>query len=159
KALIANHGDLVHPGTSVSVINVATKSVSAITDAVKLQSPLAIAISPDGSTAYATNRGQITGPGDTVAVIDVASKTDTSTVTVPDIPISVAVTPDGAKVYVTGFSGAVSVIHTGNLSVTSVDTTNHPLQLMTGAAVTPDGGTLYVAAFPGEDIPNGVFPE
>jgi YVTN family beta-propeller protein len=162
KALVTDYGDLTHPGASISVINVATKTVSAtITDANKLQSPLGIAISPDGSTAYAANRGQITGPGSSVAVIDLATHTVTSDVTVGGIPTNVAVTPDGTKVYVTTAidTGVISVIDTATHAVTSVDTSAHPISDMTGVAATPNGDTVYVAGFPGEDFNTGALPE
>jgi YVTN family beta-propeller protein len=162
KALVTDYGDLLHPGTSVSVIDVANGTVSStITDAVKLQSPLGIAISPDGSTAYAANRGQITSVGSSVAVIDVATNTVTSDVTVAGAPVGVAVTPNGAKVYaITDVDEqTVSVIDTATKAVTSVDMGSHPFSYMRGVVAAPDGTTVYVTGAPGEDIDTGTDPD
>jgi YVTN family beta-propeller protein len=162
KALVTNHGDLLHPGSSISVINVATRAVSVmITDPSRLHSPLGIVFAPDGLTAYAANRGQITSPGNSVAVIDVATNTVTAAVRVANYPMSVAVTPDGSKVYVSTDvdSGAVSVIDADTEAVSSVDTSDHPLGYMTGIASAPNGDTVYLAAQPGRDTHTGLFPE
>ena len=55
--------------------------------------PLGVAVTPDGATAYVTNAGS-----DTVTPIDVATNTPGTPIPVGDGPLGVAVTPDQAPV-------------------------------------------------------------
>ena len=101
-------------------------------------SPLNVAVTPDGKHAYV---GGI-APG-TVSVIDTAS--NAVVFTIPGIdPHGIAVTPDGKHAYITGgVLNSVSVIDTTtNMVVATVAVENFPI----GVAVTPDGRHAYVAS-------------
>ncbi len=100
--------------------------------------PNAVAIAPDGQSAYVAN-----GSG-TVSVIDTATSTVSTTIAV-DSPSGIAVAPDGKQVYVTSSgSSSVSVIDTSTQAVVDViallPRTADPLQI----AFTPSGEFAYV---------------
>lgn len=122
---------------SVSVIDVGANSVLAEIGGVGVQ-PIAVAVTPDGSTAYIANFGS----GD-VSVIDVGSFSVTGTIGVGTDPVSVAVTPDGSTVYVANQgSGDVSVIDVASNSVsTTIPVPGGPTDL----AVVPSGDSLHVS--------------
>jgi len=88
--------------------------------------PIAIAITPDGTSGYvATNGNNI------VAVISTASNSVTTSVPVGSIPRGVAITPDGAFAYVSNrMSNDVSVVSTA---------TNTVVATISGAALFPEG--------------------
>jgi YVTN family beta-propeller protein len=91
----------------VSVIDTSTNSVTATVTVGT--SPVGVAVSPDGSTAYVPNSSS-----GTVSVIDTSTNSVTATVTVGSYPADVAFTPNSATAYVSNyFSGSVSVIATG----------------------------------------------
>jgi YVTN family beta-propeller protein len=110
--------------------------------------PLAIAIAPDGSTAYAL------GNNDTVTPIDLATNT-------PETPIpagslgnnessAIAIAPDGSTAYVTD-----EAVNYGGNSVTPIDLeTNTPEtpipfdRYPTAIVIAPDGRTAYVTGSP-----------
>ncbi|MGA7384315.1 MAG: beta-propeller fold lactonase family protein [Methylocella sp.] len=123
---------------NVSVIDTATNPPSVVaTIPLGVNSPLGVAVAPDGKRAYVI--------GGFVSVIDTAANTVVATVPLPvgTEPAGVAVTPDGSHVYVTNeISNTVFVIDTtGNMVVATVPVGNHPI----GVAVTPDGKDVYVA--------------
>jgi YVTN family beta-propeller protein len=100
--------------------------------------PNAVAITPDGKSAYVAN------VGGTVSVIDTATSTVSATLAV-DSPFGIAVTPDGNHVYVTSTGpSTVSVIDTETDAVVHViallPRTAGPLQI----AFTPSGEFAYV---------------
>ena len=105
---------------------------------------MAVAVSPDGTTAYVANSGN-----NTVSIVPIAGGAVT-TVAVGTNPEAVAVTPDGQLVYVanTG-SASVSVISTVTRTVVgTIDlptTTADPAD-PSALSVTPDGSTVWVAA-------------
>jgi YVTN family beta-propeller protein len=104
--------------------------------------PQDVAVSPDGSTVYATLTGGDTGPGgsDQVAVISTATDTVTGDITVGAGPRQVAFSPGGTRAYVTTENG-VDVIDTATASV--IAAINVPTWAQ-GLAVSPDGSTAYV---------------
>jgi YVTN family beta-propeller protein len=109
-----------------------------------------IAVSPDGSTLYASDNG-----GDLVDVINVATKTVTSTIALGGAPNTMVLSPDGSRLYVLeDKSNAVAVIST--VSDTVVATISMPhvnnlvMNLGDSACISPDGSTLYVPGSPGE---------
>src|SRR3972149_5843437 len=89
-AYITNNGS-----SSVSVINVATNTVSATITVGN--EPWGVAVSPDGSKVYVANYS-----GNTVSVINTATNTVTATIAISSGPVGISVSPDGSKVYVTG---------------------------------------------------------
>jgi YVTN family beta-propeller protein len=102
--------------------------------------PEAIAITPDGSTAYAANFGS-----NTVTPINTA--TNTAGTPIPVVigsgPQGIAISPDGSIAYVANeFSDAVTPINT------ATNTAGGPIHVgggSSGIAITPDGSTAYVA--------------
>jgi YVTN family beta-propeller protein len=106
--------------------------------------PQDVAVSPDGSTVYATLTGGDSGPGgsDQVAVISTATDTVTGDITVGTGPRQVAFSPDGTRAYVTTERG-VTVIDTAAGSV--VATINIPGGAQ-GLAVSPDGSRVYATS-------------
>lgn len=62
--------------------------------------PKGVAVSPDGSTAYAVNWA-----GDTISVVDLASQAVTATIPVGGVPRWIALTRDGKTGLVTNFRG------------------------------------------------------
>ena len=101
------------------------------------RSSAAIAVTPDGATAYAVNDGH-----STVTPIDTATGTAGTPIPVGSGPLGIAITPDGATAYVTNL---------GSHSVTPIATATNlaGLPIPVGAnprtvAITPDGATVYV---------------
>jgi len=116
-------------GTTVSVVDLTTKAITATVD-LAIQ-PAGIAITPDGKFAYATNYNSLYSPygaydGEnlvgtvnilvpaqgTVNVIDIASNTVVApTIAVGQSPANVAISPSGEFGYVSNFtSNTVNVI-------------------------------------------------
>lgn len=62
--------------------------------------PKGVAVSPDGSTAYAVNWA-----GDTISVVDLATRNVTSTIAVGGVPRWISLTRDGKTGLVTNFRG------------------------------------------------------
>jgi YVTN family beta-propeller protein len=105
----------------------------------------AIAITPDGSTAY------VLGGNNTVTPIDLATNTPGNPIPVGSVgnneSDAIAITPDGRTAYVTN-----EAINNGNSTVTPIDlATNTPETsipvggLPDAIAITPDGETAYIA--------------
>jgi YVTN family beta-propeller protein len=140
-AYVANHND-----NDVSVIDTATNTVVGSPILVG-NSPKAIAITPDGSRAFALN-----SKGDDVSVIDTATNAVVgSPVTVGTRPEGIAITPDGGRAYVTNSeSNDVSVIDTATDTVLGAPIVvgKHP----EGITITPDGSRAYVANLNDNDI-------
>ena len=78
----------------MSVISTATNTVTATIPVGN--SPIGVAVTPNGEYAYVTNEGS-----DTVSVINTATNAVTANITVGTMPMGVAVTPNGAYAYVT----------------------------------------------------------
>ena len=132
------------PLGSVSVINTETNKVvgSPITVG---KEPEAIAITPDGNTAYVTNFGS-----DNVSVIDLSSKSVEATIGVGTEPVAVAITPNGKSAYVVNAgSEDISVIDTETNEVTDTISVEHGPW---GIAITPDGKFAYVADVKGSRV-------
>ena len=123
-----------------SIVNAADPVVTATISIGSNSSPQAVAISPDGHTAYVTDRE------DSVSVIDTINATVTARIGVQHQPSDVAVSPDGKHVYVANeLSGSVSVIDATTNAVTATIPLDSVRAAPTGLAVTPDGGYVYVA--------------
>ena len=123
---------------TVSVISTATNAVVATITLTGLVSPMDIALSPNGKTAY------VSCSANAVAVINTAAKTF-KTIAVQN-PIGLAVTPTGAFLYVVSSSaGKVLVISTltNAVAATIAVGTNIPI----GVVISPDGTTAYVTNY------------
>ncbi|MFF4189585.1 hypothetical protein [Nonomuraea sp. NPDC001831] len=122
---------------TVSMIDTATGTTTATvrTAAFGWASPYDVAVSPDGTRAYATNPDY-----SSVSVIDTATNTITATVTAPGTRI--AVSPSGAKVYVTGQGTGARVIDTAtNVSADMPGGDGQDI------VVSPDGSRVYVSHY------------
>lgn len=97
---------------TVSVIDTATKSVIASIGVDN--SPIGMAVSPDGKYVYVTNSGfsnTTNVPGNSVSVIDAGTNRVTATLDAGNIPYGVAVSPISGLLYVAAVgNNAVSVI-------------------------------------------------
>ncbi|WP_239168901.1 CARDB domain-containing protein [Paractinoplanes deccanensis] len=117
----------------VKVIDTASQTVTA-TVPVGNQ-PVALTVTPDGSSVFVAN-----GVGDTVSRINTATNTVSATIPVDD-PRYIAASPNGSKVFTSSADPN---------SVVAIDTaTNGVATKLVGSAVrdlvvSPDGGTLYV---------------
>jgi len=99
--------------------------------------PTAIAITPDGKTAYVANEGS-----NTVTPITIATGTAGTPITVGSTPDAIAITPNGQTAYVAN-EGSRTVtpitVATGTAG-TPIPVGNAPVAI----AITPDGQTAYV---------------
>ena len=106
--------------------------------------PQDVAVSPDGSTVYATVTGPETGPGGPhqLAVISTATDTVTGHINVGNKPRQVVFSPDGSRAYVTT-QQSIDVVNTaaGKLVASVKDTSPGGPQDL---AISPDGSTVYV---------------
>lgn len=125
---------------TVSVINATSHNLVATISG--FNSPVGVAVTPDGTKAYVVNSQP--NPG-TVSVINTAANTIVATITVGNGATLAAVSPDGKHVYVPNSNdGTVSVIDTTVNRVTATITVGGaPL----GAVVTPDNAHVYIANF------------
>jgi YVTN family beta-propeller protein len=106
--------------------------------------PWAIAITPDGDTAYVTDVGT-----NTVTPINLATGTPGKPIPVGNEPFGIAIAPNGKTAYVTNSGGPTE---TGGDTVTPINlatnTAGKPIKVGKypyGIAITPGGGTAYVA--------------
>jgi len=100
--------------------------------------PAAIAITPDGKTAYVAD-----ALGGAVKAINLLAHAVTHTITVRSRPTAVAITPDGKTAYVAeSGAGSVQTIDVASNTVThTISVGSNP----TAIAITPNGKTVYVA--------------
>ena len=119
----------------VSVINVATNTVVATIPVG--DSPIGVAISPDGTKVYVTNNFS-----NFVTVINTATNSVIGTINVGDYPSGIAVSPDGSQIYVTYiYSNFISIFNTiSNALTATVAVGVSPI----GVIVSPDGTKAYV---------------
>ena len=113
--------------------------------------PIAIAITPDGKTAYTANYEAWT-----VTPIDVATGARGTPIRVGQNPNSIAITPDGKTAYTANAGdGTVTPIDLATqiarapIDVPGAHWTGGPWAI----AITPNGKTAYVATFAGKLIP------
>jgi len=115
--------------------------------------PVAIAITPDGRTAYVVNHND-----NTVTPISLASGTPGPAIKVGLGPSAIAITPDGQTAYVanSGVWGGGSV---GGETVTPISlatgTPGPPIKVGSdpmGIAITPDGRMAYVVNNAGNTV-------
>ena len=147
-------------GGSDTVTPIATTTNTAGPPITTGPGPSAVAITPDGKTAYVVN-GNSGSP--TVTPIATATNTAGRPIPVGSDPCDIAITPDGKTVYVVNsFSDTVTPI------ATATNTAGPPIRVghaPDAIAITPDGKTAYVAtvnygspsrpARPGAGYPSG----
>jgi YVTN family beta-propeller protein len=121
---------------SVSVIDTATTPIKVVNSVSVGDTPLGVAVAPDGKRVYVATQGNY------VSVIDTATHTVVKTVPIDAISHFMAITPDGKKVYVTTYAGFVSVIDTAtNVVVDTIDVDGWDV------AAAPDGKRVYVTNY------------
>lgn len=65
------------------------------------ETPVSIAIAPDGTKAYVVQSGS--NDSSTISVIDTATRQLIASIPIPALPTSITLTPDGRTAYVSGF--------------------------------------------------------
>jgi len=106
-------------------------------------SPIAIALSADGNSAWVLSSGR-----PLLARLDLASGEIAERIALPFPPAGLALSPDDQAVYVTGYGPAVVRVAaaTGRVSEPlRLPTCTTPRCVAMGATVSADGNTLYVA--------------
>jgi YVTN family beta-propeller protein len=136
------------PGYVAYVVNEGSNTVTPISTATNTagkpikvgQGPSAIAITPNGKTAYVVNGAQSVTP------ISTATNTPGKPITVGGIPLSVAITPNGETAYVTNsYEGAVTPINTATNTRDMAILDSAPDSRPVAITITPNGQTAYVA--------------
>jgi YVTN family beta-propeller protein len=148
KAYVTNSG-----GTTITVINTATNSVSAVIGG--FDGPSGMVITPAGNRAYVNNYGSAegvgSGNGTTVRVVDLNSNTIIGApIQVGLAPAALAISPDGNYVYVVNYedgnpgTGTMDVIRTSdNIVIATIGGFPGPFAI----AITPNGRRAYVTNF------------
>lgn len=148
KAYIPNSN-----GTTVSIIDIATNTVTGVIDG--FDGPSGMVITPDGSKGYVNNYGGPEGVGSgnatTVRVVDLINNVIVGApIHVGLAPAALAIAPDGKYVYVINYvdgnpdTGTMSVIRTAdNTVVSTIPGFSGPF----GIAITPNGKYAYVTNF------------
>lgn len=140
-AVVTSFGDLSGDGGAVTFINLSTNQV---TSTMMLQqqgiTPNGLAISPDGTTAYA---GNFTSPGQ-IVVINIPTQTITATIQISvPYPSGMTLTPDGSQLWVASpLASETDVIDT--LSQTTVYRLN--IQSAVDVAFNSTGTTAYITS-------------
>lgn len=148
KAYVTNSN-----GTTVTIIDIATNTVSGIIDG--FDGPSGLAIKPGSATAYVNNyggpSGVMSGNGTTVRLVDLqANAIVGAPIVVGTAPAGLAMAPNGAFVYVINYidgnpgTGTISIIRTSdNTVVGTIPGFSGPFSI----AITPDGNFAYVTNF------------
>lgn len=139
SAYVANFG-------SGSITPITTAPTLAPGPAVNVSAnPSAVAVAPDGRTAYSVSAGD-----GTVIPVDVATNRARAPIAVGNQPAAIAIAPDGATAYVanTG-SASLSVITLATGAVSTIELTGaQPVSL----AIDPSGTWIYVGDAAGRAI-------
>ena len=121
-------------------MNAATDSVVATIPG--LSNPRGIALSPDGSKAYAVNKRAVPA---TVSVIGTSTDSVVATVALGGTyPIGVAITPDGTRAYVTVGQNQSTFVAVVDTTTNAVSTTVLVGVAPTLIAINPMGTLVYV---------------
>ena len=118
----------------------AVPTITAGTPIIVGSGPAAIAITPDGKTAYVVN-----GTAGTVTPIDTATNKPGPAIVVGREPAAIAITPNGKTAYVVNTtSGTVTPITTATGTAgPPITVGKYPMSI----AITPNGKTAYVANY------------
>ncbi|HEY7014592.1 MAG TPA: alkaline phosphatase family protein [Streptosporangiaceae bacterium] len=142
-AFVVNYGLGTPTPSTVTPVNLVTRKAGR---AIRVGAdPQAIAVTPNGRTAYVVNSGS-----GTVTPISTVTRTAGPAIAVGDNPQAIAITPDGRTAYVSNAgSDTVTPISTAtNQAGPPIRTGAYPRAL----AITPDGRTLYVLNWEGGSV-------
>lgn len=124
-------------------------------------SPIAVNVSPDGSSVYVLSRGSTTVPGALTTIAAGASAPagcspavePSSTLTVGRSPSSMAVSPDGSEIVVTTEGSATVPAAVYETSASEISFTPYAASVTdpTGVAIDPSNSAVYVT----NDVPAG----
>ncbi len=129
-------------GTTDAVIPVNTATDAVGNPIIVGSSPSAIAITPNGATAYVTDEGTTnTSPG-LVTPIDLATNTAGAPISVGSGPDAIAITPNGSTAYVGNYND--QTVTPVNLMTNTAGTPIPVGASPTAITITPDGSTAYV---------------
>jgi YVTN family beta-propeller protein len=160
KAYVTNSADSVggREGTTVTVIDIATNTVSAVITG--FDGPSGLAITSDGTKGYVNNYGaghpEPSADGTTVRVVDLVNNVIVGPPLVVDkAPAAIAITPNDAFVYTVNYANSDPALGNGTMSRirTSDDTVLNvilPGIVLSGPFaidITPDGNFAYVTNF------------
>jgi YVTN family beta-propeller protein len=142
-----NGGFPPFPNGTIYVIDTSTNIVVRTISLTNSEDGASLAITPDGTTLYAS--ADTTGDA---LVIDIASGNVTATL--PGIGGgAVVITPNGSTAYVSNRFNAVTAITTASNTVTATIPVGITFPATTQMAITPDGSFLYVPLFgPGQAV-------
>jgi YVTN family beta-propeller protein len=143
---VADSGDVSddEAGT-ITVISTATDGITGTISMGDYAGAAAVALSPDGTTAYVAN-----AESNAVSVIDLTTDAVIATIPVGLYPDSLTVTTDGRSVYVANSSGeSISAIDTATDTVTAtIPIAGGPSQV----ANYPGGGSVFVTTGDGVSV-------
>lgn len=128
--------------TVVSVIDTASRAVTATIPLPDTSEPAGIALSPDGKTVYCA--AGATETAGLLSIVDAASGAVTGTIDIDPFPTAVAITPAGDRIYSFNRDGETMAIDTATHGLTIIDTLS---DLGDGRmAFLPDGSRAYVTS-------------
>lgn len=142
-------------GTTITVIDVATNTISEVLDG--FDGPVAMVINSSGTLGYVANYGTSPGFGGTVQIIDLTTNTITGSVTVVQAPQGLTLSSDNNKLYVVSYN--TGTVNDGALTI--IDTaTNTIIDTISGffgpssVVLSKDNNTAYVSNFGNYDFVN-----
>lgn len=119
----------------LAVIDTATRTVIH-TVAGPENYPTAVAVSPNGATAYVA--------GNSILKIDLATGKAAGLIATDDSPVAIALTQDGSQLYAAGYSGSVLIFNTATGAKTASIPVTGPGDL-DDLVLSPDGTAAYTA--------------
>jgi YVTN family beta-propeller protein len=129
--------------TVVDPTRIGTTSSPVIATIAVPASPVALAISPNGVSAWVASSAI-----PMLTRINLADGAIDTRIPLPIQPAGIAIAPDNSRVYVSGYGPAVTVVNVADGSVgatVNLPACDSPRCVAMGAAVSADGKTLYVA--------------
>ncbi len=160
-AYIANSNqDSTAGEDSVSVLNLANKSLELTIRDASFKAPYRIAIHPDGTRAYVANSGSTT-----LSIIDTTTNHVIGTINGFDGPAGIVITPDGNYAYVNNYGRAEGVESEKATAVRVVDLQTNEIigepivvdRAPSSMAITPDGKYVYVTCDVNGEIGAGIL--
>lgn len=128
----------VKSANGMDTVSLSSGTKTANSGGANLKNPTAIAVTPDGTTAYLANSG-----GNTVTPVTLSSDTAAPAITVgPKPPTDLAVTSDGSTVWVADGTG--NVVTPVTVATNTAGTQTNVGFNATAIAITPNGSTAWI---------------